>query len=263
MARSESAEERLLRAIFGERTRDLTPCVRGCTRPVDGEEQPRPARYGMLCGSCYWRILYRLAEAPKILVALRSAMIPLGAGALEGRVDGTKEPPLPFRDDAMDTADEFWNAIIRWAAEQAAALTIAGYTLLDIPVPVSRLAGKWWETGEEGEPVRMTPPRSLDAAAAQIAEVCLWLRTHGEEVAHLDTVADYHDSIVRTIGRYRSRAGLVPPRGRAKSHPCPVCGATSVDVSSPDVGPLVVRCRKCHQVFPDASGVLIEMEVAA
>jgi len=257
MSRHDTPEERLLRAVFSPETLvETKPCVRGCTILVDGEEQPRPAKKGMLCNSCFWRILYRLAEAPKILVSLRAAMVPLGAGALEGRVDGTREAPLPFRQEAMDAADEFWDEMIRWAAEQAAALTIAGYSELGIPVPVARLAAIWWETGTEGEPVRMAPPRSLTEAAAQMTEVCMWLRGHAEEIAHLDTVSDYHQSIVRTIGRYRARAGLVAPKPRLiRARECDICFTKAVEVSIPDVGPIVARCTSCHAIIAGAEGV--------
>lgn len=246
--RGESVEDYLVRILFPRATADAKPCIRGCTVEVDGEEQPRPAKKGLLCGSCYGRILYRLAEAPKIIVALRSAMVSLKAQKLEGRVDGTRDPQLPFFDTSAPEADAFWDAIVRWAGEHAAHLTLAGYTNLALPEPVERLVAFWEQTGAQGEARTVPPARGLRGTAQQMSDVCMWLRRHGEKIAHLDTVSDYHDAIVRTVARYRARAGLVPPRQRVKARPCPVCMETTVEVSSPDVGPMAARCTNCHQV---------------
>jgi hypothetical protein len=96
-----------------------------------------------------------------------------------------------------------------------------------------------------------------------MSDVCMWLREHGEKIAHLDTVADYHDSIVRTVGRYRARAGLVAPRQRVRARECPICKTTTVEVSSPDVGPMAARCTGCHLVVADPTAFKTEEEVAA
>lgn len=257
MPRHQDVGEQLLRAIFAPET---LMCIRGCTfTDEDGVQWGKDAKWGHLCGSCFWRIRYRLGEAPKIIVALRTTMVPLKAQSLDGKVDGTRDRSLPFLESSAPEADEFFGVLVDWAVSHAEALS--GRPASTLPSTAWRAYERVLDTGDSsrGLPAGLSP----DAAAMRTQEVVQWLIRWGAKIAELPAVVAYHDDIVHQVARYRSRAGLVQPRGRAKARrACDICMTSTVEVSSPDVGPLIVRCTNCHQVF-DPSEALAGLEVAA
>lgn len=230
-------------------------CIRGCTfTDPDGVVWAKDAKWGLLCGSCFWRVRWRLAEAPKIVVALRSTMDPRRAGAVESRVSGSRERSLPFFESQAPDADDLFGVLVDWATSHAEVL--GGRAATSLPGAAWRMFG----TGENSR--GLGSGVSPKAAGEAVAEVVGWLVRWGEQIASLPAVTAYHDDVVAQVGRYRVRAGLVAPRARrAAPHGCPVCLAGVVEVSVPDVGPVLVRCSECREVF-DAGDALAEISEA-
>lgn len=251
----ESAEERLLRAIFDP---DVVGCIRGCTfTDDDGMERTKVAKHGCLCGSCFWRIRYRLAEAPKIVVALRSTMVPIKAASYEGKVDGTHETTLPFFDSTAPEADAFFGILIDWAVSHATV--IGGQAAASLP------AAAWRRYEDSDATAALSSRLTAHTAGEAVTEMVRWFDRWGVKIAEAVTplsVKAYHDDIVQQIARYRTRAGLVAPRARAvRARECDICFENAVEVSIPDVGPLVVRCGNCHAIVAGVDGVDFERDV--
>lgn len=258
------------------RTLDASPmCARGCTYTDDeGLQWGKEARHGYLCGSCFWRIRYRLAEAPKIVVALRTTMVPIRAGSLDGKIDGTRDRSLPFMESSAPDADELFAFLVNTAAFFAEK--IGGRAAVTLPESV-------WPVFADGGDARGLPAGlGVTEAAARTEAVAGWLTGWGRQIASLKPsvaadmvgeghtaphalppVVNYHNDVIDQIRTYRARAGLVQPRLRTRArHACPVCLTSTVEVSSPDVGPTLVRCTNCHQTF-DPTKALAELEEVA
>lgn len=220
---------------------DYTACAVGCTIEVDGEIYYRAAEDGRLCPSCFDRILYRLDEAPRIVFELRASLVPIGAGRLEGRVSGSHEVPLPFRDDALDAADEMFSILVNWCLSHAHTM--------GVKVTGSILRLQDAEKDARGLPANLSP----QGAAQRVTEVVGWLKKWAGSIAYLPVAGEYHDDIKELVGRMRSKAGLSEPRRRLvdpQGWVCRVCGEAEGTVEVPDVGPMVARCRGCRSVFP-------------
>lgn len=227
-------------------------CAVGCTIEVDGELYYRAADDGRLCASCYDRILYRLDEAPRIVFELRASLLPIGAQKLTIRVAGSHEVPLPFKDDVLDAADDVYSTLANWALSHANSMGA------QLPDPLRRL-------GEHDRDSRWLPSGlSPQRAAEETASVVAWLKTWAPSIAYLprddpkiadpsETMRAYHDEVVDLIRRMRTKAGLSEPRRRVidpTGWVCRLCGEHEGEIQTPDVGPMVARCRSCHEVFP-------------
>lgn len=250
---TDSPEEMLLRSIFST---IAGVCVRGCTFTDDeGTEWGKPAKWGALCGSCYWRIRYRLAEAPKIVVALRTTMVPLQAGAVEAGVSGSRDRKVPFLESQAPAADAFFGVLVDWAASHAEAL--GGNAAVALPASA-------WRAFESRENSRGLPAGLSPQGAAERTRVVVeWLTRFGPQIAGLGSVVAYHDDVVSQVARHRSLAGLVAPRPRVKGRTCPTCFEGVVEVIVPDEGQMVARCAHCREVFEAAEDVAEGEEVAA
>ena len=225
-------------------------CAVGCEVEVDGELYGRTAEHGRFCSSCFARILYRLDEAAGIVFVLRANLIPLGAQKLVGKITGSHESPLPFRDDALEAADELYATLANWCIGHAGSMGVRA------PEPLLKLsaAGK----DSQGIPANLTPQE-----ASQRTDVLVqWLRTWAESIAYLPgddkpspwiSAKAYHDSIVDIIRTMRNKAGLSTPRPRRVSMSgwfCRSCGENTAELDVPDQGPMVARCTGCHAVTP-------------
>jgi hypothetical protein len=225
-------------------------CAVGCTIEVDGELYYRAAEDGRLCPSCFDRIRYRLDEAPRIVFELRASLVPIGAQKLEGRVTGTHEVPLPFRDDALDAADEVFSTLANWCLAHAGSMGVRP--------PDGLLAFRDAEKDALHLPANLSPL----AGAERVAEVVSWLKVWAPSIAYLPgddkpnpeiSAKAYHDDVVQLVGRMRSKAGLSEPRRRLvdpQGWVCRVCGEAEGEIEVPDVGPMVAVCRGCRSVFP-------------
>lgn len=233
-------------------TDEYVACAVGCTLEVDGEVYYRAADEGRLCWSCYDRILFRLDEAARIVFELRSNLLPIGAQKLTIRVAGSHEVPLPFRDDALDAADEVYSTLANWCLSHANAMGAR------LPDPLLRLGDR--EKDSRWLPASLSPQQAAD----QVKKVVAWLKTWAPSISYLprddpkvadptETMRAYHDEVVDLIRRMRPKAGLSEPRRRVvdpSGWVCRVCGEHEGEINVPDVGPMVARCLGCHAVFP-------------
>lgn len=231
---------------------EYAACATGCTLEVDGEVYYRAADEGRLCWSCFDRILYRLDEAARIVFELRSRLLPIGAQKLTVRITGSHDVPMPFREDALDDADEVYSTLANWCLSHANAMGAR------LPDALSRLGDR--EKDSRWLRASLTPQQAAD----EVKKVVAWLKTWAPSIAYLPRedpkIADpsemmraYHEDVVDLIRRMRSKAGLSaprPPRIDPTGWVCRECGEHEGEISVPDVGPMVARCRGCHAVFP-------------
>lgn len=151
---------------------------------------------------------YLLSQVPVIIAHLRDSMLPLAATVYDRtRVDGTRDPSLPFRLEPMQDADTLWAALTAYGNEIARRVRPAPHAL----TARLRASQDWNEAGD---------------AAYSIAG---WLIAHEERIAALESEVYSTDEVLfYEIRRLLTRYRIEPRRLRTYTRECRVCGEPAV-----------------------------------
>jgi hypothetical protein len=81
----------------------VTACVGPHKPPAEVEDwQPPNATFGYLCGWCRGRLSTALVNLPAIAAWLQVNIEPGSNSSFDGRVSGSREQPIPLRQDVLD-----------------------------------------------------------------------------------------------------------------------------------------------------------------
>src|SRR6218665_4100954 len=88
-------------SISSESDTPTALCIRRCTwQPPDKDEapHPKPARHGVLCDSCIYRLDHALTLIPELMMDLRTQLVPLAASSYGDKITGGRNgSPAPLR----------------------------------------------------------------------------------------------------------------------------------------------------------------------
>jgi hypothetical protein len=192
------------------------------------------------------RYEWHLDLIPGLLEVMRLERTPLAASRTDKViVSGTKGdgPPLPFRTEPVEEADDLWAAL--------AAYVIEVSELLGEPAP-HVLRASWWRDGQV-QGIRA----SADSATARTDafHVVGWLVDREELIAPHSGVQDSEEFLFGLIRKARARYQSAPRPRRARPRECGICGEQAVLIDWMDVpggvGPAlpVGRCSECGQQY--------------
>lgn len=222
-------------------------CIRGCVweSMIEGEApRPRPAKHGLLCASCYWRIRHALLEIPDMVAVMRTKVIPKGVANYEServqeQVEGS---PAPLNVDALDASDALFVKLVSWIDDIAPRLKTTAPSI------------RVWMGMTEPQGMR---PVSAKAAHDQASQLVHWFLVRLDTIAELGMVTEFHDDlcwgwdgspgVYKLTGQY----GANPrPVRAADKRECPVCGKREVFVKWPDKfdPDIAVLCGRCKWV---------------
>lgn len=186
-----------------------------------------------------------LNNAPGLIAYARSLSVPSLGTMSDGMPRAaSKEPPLPFRADAIDDTDDAYARLIQWVTYWSETLQVN---------PPATVVVVWKRDGEEqGFRAEATP-----AGAGQLVQILVtWLLIRWEQIladaagrVFVDDVAEIFDAL---FGKY-PRA---PRRERqVLARPCPVCDhyALGAEWQSAEPTDFVLRCEHCDHTEPAAT----------
>lgn len=222
------------------------PCARGCTWPAnEGEEpKPRPAKYGILCSSCYHRVKHALELIPDLMANMRLAITPTAVATYDSeRVSSSSSSPAPLRIDPLDASDSLYAKLVSWTEVIGGAL--------NIPQPSVAV----WISFVE---VMGSKPVTAEKALEIATQLTGWFLVRLTDIAKQSFAADFHDDICygfnddnRGVFSLAGSYGVEPrPVRPADKRECPVCGRREVFVAWPStLNPeVMVMCDKCKWV---------------
>lgn len=225
------------------------------------ENDPNPTvtvpAHGHFSEQFFRKVLFALEHAPGVVqhvISLRSvadgetnsreAFPSLAKTQQFGdRVTATKEPPLPFNQQAWDDANHLYATLVYWSRLLAPELKLQ-------PPTVARRA---WTNARGhiiGLPANVTP----DDARYSVGVMSLWLRTQLELIMNLDP--DDVTEFAANIGDVFRVNARFPQRDRSTRSAlrCPNCGAEGLTVYPPEVylGHTTYYCHDCnHMMYED------------
>jgi hypothetical protein len=169
------------------------------------------------------RYTARMGSIPGVIHAARESVVPYRATRLDvPRVDGTREAPMPFREEGVDAADELWAQLVIYAREVA--------ELIGGSSP-SALRSAVWTV--RGEPQGFQPGVTPGAAHNLALEVALWLIERVDLIATFSELADTEALLFSTAQAiYRAMGAAAVPTLRARRRKCVLCDEWGV-VASP------------------------------
>ena len=227
------------------------PCARGCAwePAMEGEPpRPKPAKHGLLCNSCYYRLQHALEMIPDLMANMRSLIeptagldfIPFGSHA---KPSGS---PLPLRVDPLDKSDSLFAKLVSWTE------VFGG----EFHVPQPSVAV--WVNFREVQGSRpVTPEKAAEIASQLVA----WFTVRLEDIAASPTGIVFHDDLCYgwedAPGVFDLAGAYGPdprPVRKSEKRECPICGRHEVFVAWPDkLNPdLRVMCGRCKWVAEEA-----------
>jgi ribosomal protein S27AE len=232
----------------GETITAEMPCVRGCTWParIEGEEPtPRPAKHGLLCNSCYWRLWHALKEIPNLIANMRIKIDPVKATTYES-FSPSKKPrpgsPAPLNIDPLDAADALIAKLAIWTGDLSERLKVR-------PPSIAI-----WMGAREVQGFRVVSVASAHDIATQLVH---WFTIRLDDIAGMPSAAELHDDVTYGwkdspgVYKLKGQYGIEPRPMRAQDRPeCPVCGIRDIFVKWPDsLDPEIrVMCGRCKWV---------------
>lgn len=238
---------------------DNMPCARGCSweAAIEGEPpRPKPARHGMLCDSCFYRLKHALELVPDLMANMRAQIapnvgldfIPFGPHA---KPDGS---PAPLRIDPLDASDSLYAKLVSWTEVFGGEL--------HTPQPSVAV----WINFREVQGSRPVTEATAHTLASQLVE---WFLVRLEDITASESQAvEFHNDIcygweeARGVFNLAGAYGVEPrPVRAADKRECPVCGHREVFVKLPDkLDPEVaVMCGRCKWVAdPELYGEYID-----
>lgn len=231
-------------------------CPRRCRAHCRGCE-PRPALTdAAVCGRCAGQTRRAIAATPALVAWIRAQDEPAASTGTEPKLGGSKNAPLPFRADAIDTADELHAVLAAWCRtivdEHPAGFTGPDLTgsvrarrvLADNTGPVIGLGiGRTWGTGDT-----VAPAQPTERAAR-------WLLTHLEWALTRDWAPDLVRELTAIVTAAEHRWPTAEPPTRLPTV-CPSCGRASLVRHAPawPEAPITIVCEatECGEVIPEA-----------
>lgn len=245
---------------MGETITAEMPCVRGCTWParIEGEEPtPRPAKHGLLCASCYWRLWHALREIPNLMANMRLKIDPTRAAQYDGeKVSREKRAgsPAPLNVDPLDAADALLAKLALWTDDIGEQLNVRPPSI------------RVWMGASEPQGFHVVSPASAHDIATQFVH---WFTIRLDDIADTPAITDLHDDICYGweespgVFKLKGQYGIEPrPLRAADKRECPVCGAKEVFVAWPDhLDPDIrILCGRCKWIAePEMYGHYAEL----
>lgn len=222
------------------------PCVRGCTwAPAEEGEAPRPkpAKHGLLCNSCYYRLQRGLEMIPDLMANMRAQITPSAAAMLSDRVQGGGDgAPAPLRIDPLDASDGLFAKLVSWTEVFGGELST--------PQPSVAV----WINFREVQGSKPVTPQTAHQIATQLTS---WFLVRLEDITAIQAGVAFHDDLCygweesRGVFNLATAYGIErPPLRPSEKRECPVCGQHEVFVAWPDsFNPdLRVMCGRCKWV---------------
>lgn len=233
-----TAEDNLLAAI--------APCARGCTWAPASEDEasrPKPAKHGLLCHSCFYRLTGALRLVPDLMANMRAQITGIRAAEYSVRVSGGGDgSPAPLNLGPLDASDSLFAKLVGWTVVFAEEFHV---TPPAIPS---------WANDRE---VQGSKPVTPEAAHMLAAWLCDWLTDRLEEIAgnvfvipfHADLIDGHEDA--RGVFSLSAAYGVEPrPLKHPEDRECPLCGELTVFIKWPDKfsSDMAVLCDRCTWV---------------
>jgi hypothetical protein len=218
-------------------------------QPVYGDESVDPI---VMLSLSALRARKRLHEAPGLVAYVRTLMVPAGAQRSDGQPrGGSKEPPAPFRIDAVDESDSVYAQLLNWIGYWSAELTIAA-------PPTATYA---WSNDREVQGFRAGV--TAEGAGLLVQTLTTWLLLHQDKILRHQQAGEYFDDVARIVrdlhGKFpRTSRGMRPVLPR----PCPLCDEPEmgVDWSSDQLEDFTLTCSHCGYQG-DTSALLRDRDV--
>ena len=223
------------------------PCARGCTWAAaedDEAPRPKPAHHGVLCNSCFYRLVAALKLVPDLMANMRANLFTMGAADYSERVSGGggTDSPAPLNIGPLDASDALFAKLLSWCNVFAGEMHVA-----PIVVPT-------WANDRE---VQGLKPVSVEAAHLYASWLCNWLTDRLEDIAATSSAGAFHDDIVighedaKGVFSLSAAYGIEQrPVRPADKRECPVCGAMDVFAKLPDAfdAEYAIMCDRCKWI---------------
>lgn len=204
-----------------------------------------------------FKLRRELGDAPEVVRHIRTQVVPsLGGNGSGMRVSGSKEPPLPFRETAVDDANEVYAALVMWVAEWSRALDVQ---------PPSTVLVAWYRFNWAGnaEAIGLPGEATPEGAHGLTQIMVTWLLLHHDRILQDDLAWDYCQELLPLLHEKRARYKWEPEavsaaealrrvaRGDrlrpADPRECPICHEHAVRASwyTADAGDLNLTCAEC------------------
>ena len=203
-------------------------------QPHLGDEPLDPA---VLLSLSALRARKRLHEASGLVAYVRTLMVPAAAQRGDGQPRGaSKEPPAPFRVDAVDEADSVYAQLLNWVAYWSQELAVVA--------PVT--ATYAWSNEREAQGFRAgTTP---EGAGLLVQNLVTWLLLHQDKIERHQQAATYFDDVAEFVRGLRVKfprtsRGMRPVSPR----PCPLCSEPQIgaDWNSEELIDFTLTCAHC------------------
>ncbi|WGD36825.1 hypothetical protein [Lysinibacter sp. HNR] len=208
------------------------------------------ATEGLLCRTCWGRILWQLDHLPALTGQIRDQITPRITSRVNEPVSGTKENPLPFRLQAMEDSSSLFSQLCDWAVYWAGAMGIRPAW------PLVKLAER--QQDAQGIPTAWDGQKTAEIAG----EIARWLVAHHPSIVYLPAAVAYHDDLVDLMRRYGRR---YQGTRRLRKRMCVICLSYRVTAVTAPGGKIAVQCEKCGADYPmeEAIGELYDQMVNA
>jgi hypothetical protein len=223
------------------------PCSRGCTwePATEGEPPlPKPAKHGVLCNSCFYRLTAALKAIPDLMANMRAQIVPGGAQVYGERVSGSGDgTPVPLRIDPLDASDSLYAKLVSWTE------LLGGE--LHTPQPSVAV----WINFREAQGSKPVSPSKAHELATQLVA---WFTVRLDDIAATSVAVEFHDDLcygwedARGVFSLLAAYGVEPrPVKPSPDRECEVCGANEMFVKWPDKfdPELAVMCGRCKAVI--------------
>lgn len=227
---------------------EFLPCARGCTwdsLEPDETPRPKPAKHGLLCNSCFYRIRSALELIPDLMANMRAQMIPFGAQKLSERVAGGGDgSPAPLNIGPLDAGDSLWAKLSSWAV---------GFSE-EFHAPLHHIPA--WSNSREVQGLPSVAVLTAHRLASQMVE---WFLDREEQIAASPAAVAFHDDLcfgwedARGVFSLSAAYGIkARPTPAPEKRECEVCGAHEMFVKRPDLldPDMAVMCGRCAHVLP-------------
>lgn len=237
------------------------PCVRGCMwEAIENEPaRPKPAKHGLLCNSCFYRLKHALDLIPDLMANMRAQITPGAVAAMGERVQGGSDgSPAPLRIDPLDASDSLFAKLVSWTEVFGGEL--------HTPQPSVAV----WINMREVQGSRPVTPETAHQLSSQLTA---WFLVRLDDIAESRTGVAFHDDIcygweeARGVFALSGAYGVEPrPLRAADKRECPICGHREVFVKWPDkLDPdVAILCGRCKWVAePEKYGHYAELFASA
>lgn len=203
-----------------------------------------------------------MQDAPGVVGFVLASRLKFAAGGQSVPVSGTREPPLPFRESAVDDADAAYALLVQWVVVWAELLGEVAPSAVQVAWRRELVSGGLVVDGEripdtggvptgEDEPVGFPAGTTPEGATGLVRLLTSWLLQRHPRIVVAGPAVEYMTELTDVLGRIaRAHRTVVDRRqGHAqRSRVCPICGDDAVLVSwySADTSDLIVQCHGCN-----------------